>query len=74
MGMRYYWLKDRESVEQFKYYWRPGKSNKADYWTKHHPSLHHQTMREQILNNSKARQVIAKAMTAAARTMSAKAA
>ena len=71
MDMR---LKDRESVEQFKYYWRPGKSNKADYWTKHHPSLHHQTMREQILNNSKARQVIAKAMTAAARTMSAKAA
>ena len=53
MDMRFYWLKDRESREQFKYYWRPGKSNLADYFTKHHPALHHQSMREIILSNPK---------------------
>jgi hypothetical protein len=42
MNMCFYWLKDRESVEQFKYHWRPGKENYGDYWTKHHPPLHHQ--------------------------------
>ena len=63
MDMRFYWLKDRESVEQFKYYWRPGKSNLADYWTK-----------QQILSNTKAQELIAKAMTAAARKMTATAA
>jgi hypothetical protein len=31
-------------VEQFKYHWRPGKENYADYWMKHHPALHHQSM------------------------------
>ena len=74
MDMRFYWLKDRESVNQFKYYWRPGKTNLADYWTKHHPALHHQVMREQILSNKKARGLIAKAMTTAARTQTARAA
>jgi hypothetical protein len=72
MDMRFYWLKDRESVQQFKYYWRPGKTNKADYWTKHHPALHHQTIREQILNNSKAKEILLKALKA--KTMTAKAA
>ena len=66
MDMRFYWLKDRESVEQFKYYWKPGKTNLADYWTKHHPALHHQSMRDQILSNKTAQGVIAKAMTAKA--------
>ena len=74
MDMRFYWLKDRESVDQFRYYWKPGKTNLADYWTKHHPALHHQSIRDQILSNKQAKGVIAKAMKAAARTMTAKAA
>ena len=41
MDMRFHWLRDRECQEQFKIYWRPGKSNYADYWTKHHPIKHH---------------------------------
>jgi hypothetical protein len=72
MDMWFYWLKDLESVQQFKYYWHPGKTNKADYWTKHHPELHHQTIREQILNNSKAGEILLKALIA--KTMTAKAA
>ena len=70
MDMRFYWLKDRESVDQFKYHWSPGKSNLADYWTKHHPALHHQQMRQVILSDPKTKQLfkkaIMKAMTAKA--------
>ncbi len=37
MDMRFHWLQDRECQQQFRIYWRPGKLNYADYWTKHHP-------------------------------------
>jgi hypothetical protein len=64
MDMQFYWLKDWESVEQFKYHWQPGKDNLADYWTKHHPAIHHQeAMRDLILNNSKAMTMMGKAIT-----------
>jgi hypothetical protein len=43
MDMRFHWLRDRENRNQFKIYWRPGKTNLADYWTKHHPAKHHST-------------------------------
>ena len=32
-----WWLRDRESQEQFRYYWAPGSENEGDYSTKHHP-------------------------------------
>jgi hypothetical protein len=35
MDMRFHWLRDREAQEQFRIYWRPGKVNRGDYWTKH---------------------------------------
>ena len=41
MDMHFHWLKDRECQQQFKFYWRPGKLNHADYWTKHHSAAHH---------------------------------
>ena len=43
MDMRFHWLRDRECHQQLRIYWRPGKSNYADYWTKHHPEKHHKT-------------------------------
>ena len=46
MDMRFHWLRDRECQDQFKIYWRPGKSNYADYWTKHNPLKHHQNTRK----------------------------
>ena len=45
MDMRFHWLRDRKSQNQFRYYWRPGKGNLADYWTKHHCAAHHKEMR-----------------------------
>jgi hypothetical protein len=49
MDMRFYWLKDRETRKQFRIYWRAGKLNLGDYVTKHHPAVHHQTIRPTIL-------------------------
>ena len=49
MDMRFKWLLDREQQGQFKIYWRPGKTNLADYFTKHHPPAHHRNVREIFL-------------------------
>ena len=35
MDIRFHWLRDCECQQQFRVYWRPGKMNYADYWTKH---------------------------------------
>ena len=49
MDMRFHWLRDRECQEQFRIYWRPGKLNYADSWTKHHPAAHHQHIRQEFV-------------------------
>ena len=49
MDMRFHWLRDREAQGQFKIYWRPGKTNLADYFTKHHPPSHHTQVRPTYL-------------------------
>ena len=49
MDMRFHWLRDRECQQQFKFFWRPGKTNYADYWTKHHSAAHHVNMRKEFL-------------------------
>ena len=49
MDMRFHWLRDRECQEQFRFYWRPGKLNYADYWTKHHSASHHKNTRREFL-------------------------
>jgi hypothetical protein len=49
MDMRFHWLRDRECQQQFRIYWRPGKLNYADYWTKHHPESHHRNIRKEFL-------------------------
>ena len=47
--MRFHWLRDREYQKQFRIYWRPGKSNYADYWTKQHPESHQKDKIKQFL-------------------------
>jgi hypothetical protein len=49
MDMRFHWLRDRECQQQFRIYWRPGRMNYADYWTKHHPTKHHQNIRKEFI-------------------------
>ena len=49
MDMRYHWLRDREAQDQLRIYWKPGKTNLADYFTKHHPPMHHVNVRADFL-------------------------
>jgi hypothetical protein len=49
MDMRFHWLRNRECQPQFRIYWRPGKMNYANYWTKHHPESHHRNLRKEFL-------------------------
>ena len=46
MDMRFHCSKDRERQGQFHFYWRPGKGNRGDYFTKHHSPAHHRMMRK----------------------------
>jgi hypothetical protein len=50
MDMRYYWIQDRVAQKQFQVYWRPGRTNRADYHTKHHPPSHHRKERSRYLH------------------------
>ncbi len=49
MDMRFHWLRCRDCQGQFRYYWRPGTQNLADYFMKHHPVTHHKSICPTIL-------------------------
>ena len=51
MDMRYHWLKDRQTQNQFDFYWEPGKTNLGDVYTKHHPPKYHRALRPYIFMN-----------------------
>ena len=53
MNMQFYWLRDRETQEQFWFFWWAGKLNLADYWTKHHPAMHRRNVRNKFLTQKK---------------------
>jgi hypothetical protein len=54
MDMRFYWVRDRVRQNHFLVYWKPGRENLGDYFTKHHPPAHHQTMRSTYLQVAQA--------------------
>eukprot|EP00804_Cyclotella_cryptica_P008732 CCRYP_018472-RA/>CCRYP_018472-RA protein AED:0.06 eAED:0.06 QI:0/0/0/1/1/1/4/0/898 len=47
--MQFHWLHNHKCQEQFRIYWRPGKLNYTDYWTKHHPAAHHQNILREFI-------------------------
>jgi hypothetical protein len=49
--MRYWWVRDRIKQRQFNLIWEPGKTNRADYFTKHFPPKHHQEQRKIYLHS-----------------------
>jgi hypothetical protein len=49
MDMKCHWLQCRISQKQFRHYWAAGKSNLGNYFTKHHPAIHHQATRGTFL-------------------------
>ena len=48
IDVKFHWLRDRENQKQFNMCWKPGKKNLADYFTKHHPEIHHRTQGQYI--------------------------
>ena len=50
--MRFNWLRDRTTIQKMlRIYWEVGSKNWADYFTKHHLSSHHKTMRPVYINS-----------------------
>jgi hypothetical protein len=49
MDTRFHWLRCRNAQSRFCYYWRPSTQNLADFFTKHHPTSHHKSIRPTIL-------------------------
>eukprot|EP00804_Cyclotella_cryptica_P005680 CCRYP_000048-RB/>CCRYP_000048-RB protein AED:0.40 eAED:0.38 QI:0/-1/0/1/-1/0/1/0/144 len=49
MVMRFHWLRCHENQKQFCTYWHAGTTNLADYVTKHHLTIHHQSIRATYL-------------------------
>lgn len=48
--MRTYWLHDAPQRKQIDIIWDKESNNKRDYFTKHHPSHHHQKMQELLFH------------------------
>jgi hypothetical protein len=49
MDMRFNWTKCRIRQGQLLIHWKKGSDNLADYFTKHHPGTHHQSLRSTYL-------------------------
>ena len=39
-----HWLRDEPNQDIFRVFWDKGPNNGADYFTKHHPTVHHRTI------------------------------
>ena len=53
MDMRFYWIRDRRNQYQFNIYWKPGSTNRGDYFAKHLPPAHYSTVRPSYLHVAK---------------------
>jgi hypothetical protein len=55
IDMRFYWVRDHVKQGHFKVFWAPGKTNLANYFTKHYPPRHHQRIRSTYIHQSKSK-------------------
>ena len=53
IDMKFHWMGFIDAQGKFRFYWRSGTQNWGDYWTKHHPEIHHRVFRKNILTSSK---------------------
>ena len=49
--MHLHWLRDREARNHFDVMWEKGLDNKVDYFTKHHPTVHHRAQRPNYIRD-----------------------
>ena len=52
MYIIFYWVKYWTRQGHFFFYWVPGKTNKAEYFIKHHPPIHHTAIRHEYFHKS----------------------
>ena len=52
-GVRYHCLRDLETLKQLQLCWDKRSNNYDDYFTKHHPPLHHQKMKPRYVHSKK---------------------
>jgi hypothetical protein len=52
IDMRFHWIQDRVSQKQFEVYWRPGKDNLADFFTKPLPVHVHQEIMDKLIRRN----------------------
>ena len=45
--MQLHWLRDKQNTDYFNVFWDKGSNQSADYWTKHHPTVHHRHVRQE---------------------------
>ena len=45
--MQLHWLRDKQNTSHFNVFWDKGSNQGADYWTKHHPTVHHRHVRQE---------------------------
>ena len=49
--MRYYWLREKNLHKELQFFWEKGKTNDADYFTKHHPAKYHRMIRPKYIQD-----------------------
>ena len=49
--MYLHWLRNKENKKNFKVQWDKGSNNDADYFTKHHPTIHHRKLRSKFVRD-----------------------
>ena len=50
--MKWHWLIEKQVLEQLRVYWYKVTNNDADYFTNHHPPIHHVQMRPRYIHTS----------------------
>ena len=49
--MRHHWLRDKETHEYIRIFWKLGDNKDADYFTKHHPTKYHWLIRSKYVQD-----------------------
>ena len=52
IDMRYFWTCEKDAQNVYSFKWHPGMENLADYQSKHHPGVHHTSVRPYYLHNT----------------------
>ena len=50
--MNLHWLRDKEVQKHFNIHWEKGSDNGGDYFTKHHPTIHHRQKRSRYVRDT----------------------